>query len=214
MKPTAIDLFAGCGGFSNGFTQAGFEITHAVEFDATIAETYAKTQIIVDDIKNVDESQILPTADIIIGGPPCQGFSMAGARIRGGFADDSRNYLFKHYFNIVKTVQPKIFVMENVKGIQTMNKGAIFAEIIRLFENIGYNVQYSVFNASDFGVPQNRERMVIMGVRKTEKMGKTDKKAENWDFSACIKMHKISPKPHFGMPFTIWKICQRTAQRQ
>ncbi|MCL1986439.1 MAG: DNA cytosine methyltransferase, partial [Firmicutes bacterium] len=89
MKPKVIDLFAGCGGFSSGFTQAGFEITHAVEFDATIAETYAKnhakTQIIVDDIKNVDESQLLSAADIIIGGPPCQGFSMAGARIRGGF---------------------------------------------------------------------------------------------------------------------------------
>ncbi|MDR2104551.1 MAG: DNA cytosine methyltransferase [Deferribacteraceae bacterium] len=122
----AIDLFAGCGGFSTGFVKAEFKITHAVEFDKTIARTYAlnhpSTTLIVDDIQNINNSIFQPNSvDVIIGGPPCQGFSMAGARIRQNFIDDQRNYLFRHYFNIVSRVRPKVFVMENVKGIQTMN---------------------------------------------------------------------------------------------
>lgn len=93
--------------------------------------------MVVDDIKSVDHQRIFKEndADVIIGGPPCQGFSMAGARIRNGFIDDPRNYLFKHYFNIVKTVKPKVFVMENVKGMLTMHGGKIFAEIQKLFSD-------------------------------------------------------------------------------
>lgn len=165
----AIDLFAGCGGFSCGFQKAGFDITMAVEFDKMIASSYAKnhlkTKVIVDDIKNVDNDKIFKkgSADVIIGGPPCQGFSMAGARIRGGFIEDPRNYLFKHYFNIVKIVRPKIFVLENVKGILTLKNGKIFDEIKRSFESLGYKVQYKVVRASDFGIPQSRERVVIFG---------------------------------------------------
>ena len=117
-----IDLFAGCGGLSLGFIQAGFSVEKAVEYDPVIANTYQRNHpevdVIVDDIKNIDTSDMFAgtTADVIIGGPPCQGFSMAGARIRQGFIDDPRNYLFKHYFNVVKTVRPKVFVMENVKA--------------------------------------------------------------------------------------------------
>lgn len=124
-----IDLFAGCGGLSLGFIQAGFSVEKAVEYDPVIANTYQRNHpevdVIVDDIKNIDTSDMFAgtTADVIIGGPPCQGFSMAGARIRQGFIDDPRNYLFKHYFNVVKTVRPKVFVMENVKGISTMQGG-------------------------------------------------------------------------------------------
>ena len=119
----AIDLFAGCGGLSLGFIKAGYDITKAIEIDPPIANTYKinhpEVDVIVDDIKNIDCSGVFRAgdADVIIGGPPCQGFSMAGARIRHGFIDDPRNYLFKHYFNVVKTVHPKIFVMENVKGM-------------------------------------------------------------------------------------------------
>ena len=118
-----IDLFAGCGGFSTGFIQAGFKISKAVEYDASIANTYhlnhLTTNTMISDIGLIDNKEFFTEneADIIIGGPPCQGFSMAGARIRGGFIDDPRNYLFKHYFNIVKIVKPKIFIIENVKGI-------------------------------------------------------------------------------------------------
>lgn len=175
-----IDLFAGCGGFSIGFLQEGFEIYKAVEFDKVIASTYIKnhphTPVIIDDIKNVDFQNEFKKndADVIIGGPPCQGFSMAGARIRNGFIGDPRNYLFKHYFNIVKAVKPKVFIMENVKGIATMQGGKIFDEILTLFrdksafDGDSYNVYYKVLKATDFGIPQTRERMIIIGVLNKE----------------------------------------------
>lgn len=172
-----IDLFAGCGGFSTGFRQAGFDISKAVEFDSSIANTYQlnhpNTKTIVADIATVDNNKFFSKgeADIIIGGPPCQGFSMAGARIRGGFIDDPRNYLFKHYFNVVKIVKPKIFIMENVKGLLTMSNGAIFNEIVSLFSDHNnfdgdkYYVHYKVINGLDFGIPQRRERVIIIGIK-------------------------------------------------
>lgn len=170
-----IDLFAGCGGLSLGFEQSGYKVDKAVEFDESIAATYKlnypEVNVIVDDIKNVACSDIFKRgdADVIIGGPPCQGFSMAGARIRHGFIDDPRNYLFKHYFNIVKLVHPKVFVMENVKGMLTMQGGKIFEEIIRIFsdpamlDNEPYHVYHRVVKAVDFGIPQKRERLIIIG---------------------------------------------------
>lgn len=170
-----IDLFAGCGGFSYGFERAGFKIILAVEFDKTIAESYKanhkNVNVIVNDIKKVDNSKIFKNVDaqVIIGGPPCQGFSMAGARIRKGFIDDPRNYLFKHYFNVVKLVKPKIFILENVKGILNLKKGQIFREIESVFKNPDnfngkpYKIQYKVVKVKQFGVPQNRERVIIIG---------------------------------------------------
>ena len=199
-----IDLFAGCGGLSVGFIEAGFKVTHAVEFDKSIAETYIKnhknTKLIVDDIKNVDTSEIFVKgmADVIIGGPPCQGFSMAGARIRENFIDDPRNYLFKHYFNIVKKVQPKIFIMENVKGIKTMKNGEVFEEILGSFDDIGYEVHARIFKASDFGIPQTRERMIILGVLHRD-----------WDFEEFIKKTKdkiTKIQPDFFNKLNIWDV--------
>jgi DNA (cytosine-5)-methyltransferase 1 len=170
-----IDLFSGAGGLSLGFMKDGYTVKKAVEFDESIANTYKmnhpEVDMIVDDIKNIDQSGLFHSGDanVIIGGPPCQGFSMAGARIRNGFMDDSRNYLFKHYFNVVKTVKPEVFIMENVKGIKTMQNGQIFNEILRLFSDSElldgkpYHLYHRVVKASDFGVPQKRERMIIIG---------------------------------------------------
>lgn len=170
-----IDLFAGCGGLSLGFMKAGYVVNKAVEFDPAIAQTYSvnhpEVNVIVDDIANVDTTGVFSRgdADVIIGGPPCQGFSMAGARIRHGFIDDPRNYLFKHYFNVVKAVRPKAFIMENVKGMKNMQGGQIFEEILRLFsdpeetDGAPYHLFYKVIKASDFGVPQKRERLIIIG---------------------------------------------------
>lgn len=170
-----IDLFAGCGGFSCGFEKAGYDIISAVEFDKNIAKSYEinhpATKMIADDIKNVDNNNIFKKNDatVIIGGPPCQGFSMAGARIRKGFIDDPRNYLFKHYFNVVKIVRPKIFIIENVKGILTMKEGQIFNEIKKIFEDSNnfegkpYKIQYKVMKAKEYGIPQNRERTIMIG---------------------------------------------------
>lgn len=176
----AIDLFAGCGGLSLGFIKEGYEIAKAVEYDESIAKTYQanhpQIEIIVDDIKNVDHGGVFKEndADVIIGGPPCQGFSMAGARIRDGFMGDPRNFLFKHYFNVVKTVKPDVFVMENVKGITTMENGKIFKEILSIFSDPAlldgsyYKLYHQIVRAVDFGVPQKRERMIIIGVRNKE----------------------------------------------
>lgn len=170
-----IDLFSGCGGLSLGFIKDGYTVKKAVEFDKNIAKTYKmnhpEVELIVDDIGNIDKSEVFKKndADVIIGGPPCQGFSMAGSRIRKGFIDDPRNYLFKHYFNVVKTVKPKVFVMENVKGIKTMQQGKIFEEILKIFSDSEmldgnpYHLFYKVVRAVEFGIPQKRERMIIVG---------------------------------------------------
>lgn len=178
----AIDLFSGCGGLSLGFMKAGYTINKAVEFDPPIANTYKcnhpEVDVIVDDIRNIDTTGVFKhgDADVIIGGPPCQGFSMAGARIRHGFIDDPRNYLFKHYFNVVKEVRPKVFVMENVKGMQTMQRGEIFQEILGIFtdtaamEGIPYHLFHRVIKAVDFGIPQKRERLIIIGTTNSDIM--------------------------------------------
>lgn len=170
-----IDLFSGCGGLSLGFIKEGYTVKKAVEFDSSIANTYKmnhpEVEVIVDDIRNIDNSGVFQhgDADVIIGGPPCQGFSMAGSRIREGFMGDPRNFLFKHYFNVVKTVKPKVFVMENVKGIMTMQDGKIFEEILKIFtdpdllDGQAYHLDYKVVKAVEFGVPQKRERMLIIG---------------------------------------------------
>lgn len=170
-----IDLFSGAGGLSLGFMKDGYKVKTAVEFDKSIANTYKlnhpEVSVVVDDIKNIDQSGLFSShdADVIIGGPPCQGFSMAGSRIRNGFMDDPRNFLFKHYFNVVKSVKPEVFIMENVKGIKTMQHGKIFDEILKIFsspdllDGRSYHLFYKVVKAVDFGVPQKRERMIIIG---------------------------------------------------
>lgn len=170
-----IDLFSGCGGLSLGFMKEGYAVKRAVEFDEKIANNYMmnhpEVDMIVDDIRNIDQSGVFKNgdADVIIGGPPCQGFSMSGARIREGFIDDPRNYLFKHYFNVVKAVRPKVFIMENVKGILTMQNGKIFEEIQRIFQDAEmldghpYHLYYRVVKAVEFGIPQKRERVIIIG---------------------------------------------------
>lgn len=203
-----IDLFAGCGGLSIGFMQEGFETYKAVEYDKTIASTYIKnhphTPVIIDDIKNIDVSNEFKSgdADVIIGGPPCQGFSMAGARIRTGFIDDPRNYLFKHYYNIVRMVKPKVFIIENVKGIATMQKGKIFEEILSLFKDEKafdgdvYNVYHKVVKATDFGIPQTRERMIIIGV-----LNKSIILDEIFDKARATL---ISSQPHYFDKTTVW----------
>lgn len=165
-----IDLFAGCGGFSLGFKQNKFEIIKAVEFDKSIANSYKQnhpnTKMYVEDIKNISNKKYFSygEADVIIGGPPCQGFSMAGARNRGGFIDDPRNYLFKNYYQIVKIVKPKVFFMENVKGLISMQNGLILQEIISLFQKLGYSIFYRVIKAVEYGIPQKRERVILIGV--------------------------------------------------
>lgn len=174
-----IDLFAGVGGLSTGFRKAGFNIVLANEIDKSIAVSYEKnhkeTIMINDDIKNIlpKLDNLKEKIDVIIGGPPCQGFSMAGARIRENkaneFLDDPRNYLFRNYFQIVQKIEPTFFVMENVPGMLSMKGGRIIEEIEKLFtdesnfKNGRYYIYKKVLNAHDYGVPQERHRLIIFG---------------------------------------------------
>lgn len=171
-KYTYIDLFSGAGGMSLGFDNAGFKNLFAIEFNKNFAETYKKNfpnhQLIVDDIKNVTEQQIHDIiknkrVDVVIGGPPCQGFSIAG-NIGRNFIDDDRNRLFKEFVRFVNCLKPKIFILENVKAMESHNHGKTIKEIISSFEQIGYKVKYKVLNAADYGVPQERRRIFLVGM--------------------------------------------------
>src|SRR3989344_7613059 len=168
MKPKVIDLFAGCGGFSYGFAKAGFEVVGFVEMWKPAIETFVKNhphaQHLGHDItkiKNNELEKFKGKVDLIIGGPPCQGFSMAGKRN----PKDDRNQLYKEFLRFVKIIEPNIIVMENVKGILSMNdKGneRIINKIVNEFIKNNYFVSYKLLNSSDYGVPQNRERVVII----------------------------------------------------
>ena len=168
MKPTVIDLFAGVGGLSLGFEMAGFKVALANEYDPSIAEAYKKnrpnTKMIVEDITKlpVDETfgPYEGKVDVVIGGPPCQGFSQKGKRKS---INDPRNFLFRYYYEVVNRVKPKYFVIENVPNLLTTEDGYFKDEIVELFSGIGYAVSCGVLCAADFGVPQDRHRTCIIG---------------------------------------------------
>ncbi len=169
-KPlTFIDLFSGCGGLSLGFEQSGFKGLLAIDFWQDALTTYSHNR---EDAKTFcgDLSTISPLdiklkfnindVDVIIGGPPCQGFSIAGKRI----IEDKRNELYKAFVNFVRVFKPKAFVMENVPTILSMGNGIIRDSILSDFSSLGYNVNYKILLASDYGVPQNRRRAVFVGL--------------------------------------------------
>lgn len=168
MKPTVIDLFAGVGGMSLGFEMSGFDVLLANEYDKSIAEAYIanhkNTKMIIGDITFLDLKKTFGSyrgkVDVVIGGPPCQGFSQKGQRKT---IHDERNFLFKYYVSVVELVKPKYFVMENVPNLLTAEGGYFRKEIEELFNYMGYSLQCGVLNASDYGVPQNRRRAVIIG---------------------------------------------------
>lgn len=170
MKPTVIDLFAGVGGLSLGFEMAGFNVLLANEYDPSIASAYElnhpKTKMIVGDITSLNLDEVFGKysgkVDVIIGGPPCQGFSQKGQRKT---IHDERNFLFKYYVKVVGLVRPRYFVMENVPNLLTSEGGYFKQEIEKLFNDMGYSLSMGVLNASDYGVPQNRRRAVIIGKR-------------------------------------------------
>lgn len=166
--PVMVDLFCGAGGLSLGFTQQGYVTSLANDIEPCCIDTYAhnhpkvpRKHIILGDIKGVVDKMVellrFKDVDVVVGGPPCQGFSMAN---RQRLIDDPRNHLYKEYVRAVKTIQPKFFVMENVKGMLSVAQ-----QVVSDFKAIGYDVAYRVVNAKDFGVPQNRERLIYIGNR-------------------------------------------------
>ena len=167
-----IDLFCGIGGLSLGFEQAGFEVCAAVDMWADAVKTYNHNRkekvakvISVEDFNEKELSSIIATEKItgIIGGPPCQGFSTVGKRE----IDDPRNKMYLEFYKAVKLVNPDFFVIENVKGMLTLNKGAFVKDLLKRFgeDGLGYTISYQLLNAADYGIPQNRYRVFYVGIK-------------------------------------------------
>lgn len=159
-----VSLFSGAGGLDLGLLQAGHEVIWANDYDRDAVATYERnigTHIVYGDICGIPSTAI-PSCDVVVGGFPCQGFSMAN-RLR--FEEDVRNRLYLEFLRIVQDKQPRYFLAENVKGILSLADGAAIARIEQDFSSAGYRVSKQLFNVADFGVPQTRQRVIIAGVR-------------------------------------------------
>jgi|LSQX01.1.fsa_nt_gb DNA (cytosine-5)-methyltransferase 1 len=164
-KYKVVSLFSGAGGMDLGFIQAGFDIIWANDIIPESIETYKKNignHIVFGDIRMISSNDIPDNPDVIIGGFPCQGFSIANTRRS---MEDQRNFLYKEMLRIIKDKKPKMFVAENVKGLLSMEKGQVIEMIKRDFEELGYYVEARLLNAAEYGVPQLRERVIILGNR-------------------------------------------------
>ena len=176
-RPSVLDVFAAPGGLSEGFRQARYFIAAQIDNDLwgckTLTYNFANrgTLVIQGDIRSIS---ITGKVDVVIGGPPCQSFSMVGRpkiahlqknKVRKRFIDDERNRLYKEFVRIVKSVNPQFFVMENVPGIYSFDEGKIVEQILEDFEAVGYYTQHDVLNAVQFGVPQVRKRVFFIGNR-------------------------------------------------
>ncbi|MDR0314108.1 MAG: DNA cytosine methyltransferase [Treponema sp.] len=170
---TAIDLFAGAGGFSEGFRMEGFHILAANDLDKNAADTYKQNhpevQFLDGPIQDIDGQDLLKVTgikkeelDVLIGGPPCQAFSVYNHQ--RGFHDE-RSGLFREYIRIVEALKPKIIVMENVTGMSSVEKGRAIIEIHKALEQLGYTAEHKILKAEDYGVPQERRRIIFFGVR-------------------------------------------------
>lgn len=170
-SPTLVDFFCGAGGMSLGFCQNGYKVLLANDIEAVCTETYSfnhydipKNRIITGDIKSLVDNinnYVQDIVDVVIGGPPCQGFSNAN---RQRVIDDPRNILYKYYVKGIEKLKPKFFVMENVKGMLSVAEQ--IKEDFHNLQNVEYDVAFNVFNAKNFAVPQNRERLIYIGIRK------------------------------------------------
>lgn len=187
MSHKVLDLFCGCGGLSHGFIEADYEVVAGIDHwqDAldTFAFNHTQSKAIKADLFDISPEQIaqqLETKDIdvIIGGPPCQGFSIAGKRL----IDDERNQLYKSFVEFVSYFKPKAFIMENVPNIISMGKGAVKDEIIEDFTKLGYTVTYKILLASEYGVPQNRRRAFFVGL----------KNGQTFDFPVPTTQHLVT----------------------
>lgn len=168
QKKVGIDIFAGAGGLSLGAEWAGIKVTHAIEIDKMSALTYTRnhlsTQVLCDDIANIDPTVIQASPFILFGGPPCQGFSVSNRKTRN--LENENNGLFKEFLRFVKILNPEWFLFENVEGLVTFCKGDTLRYILNQFKKIGYRTSHAILYASDYGVPQHRNRFFIVGNRK------------------------------------------------
>lgn len=167
-KPKLLDLFCGAGGLSWGFEKVGFEVSWGLDNWKPAIDTFKanhpKAKVYQVDITKVSDSQLkewFKGTSVIVGGPPCQGFSTAGKRA----LDDPRNKLVKEFLRVVKALLPDAFVMENVEGFTNFNKGALVLELIEEFEKLNYDLTYGVLDAVNYGVPQRRKRFFLIGIK-------------------------------------------------
>ena len=185
-RPVAIDLFSGVGGLSLGFEQAGFDVATSVEYDPVHAAVHAfnfpLTQVLCASVAAISPDDLLAAArggmaghgradwdgqvDVVFGGPPCQGFSTMGKRL----VDDPRNQLVFHFFRLVRDLRPRYFVMENVPGMKAGGHSSILNALLEEFAQIGYRIAQPVriLNAADYGVPQDRRRLILLGAREDQ----------------------------------------------
>lgn len=168
-KITTIDLFSGCGGLSYGLNEVGFNLVLGIDHWAPSLETFSHNhpgaKILCADISKLNGRDILKITkqkvDLIVGGPPCQGFSLSGPR---NFYDN-RNRLYLDFIRLVKELKPRAFIIENVPGLAALFGGQVKERIITEFSKLGYTVNAKILNASDYGVPQNRKRIVFVGLK-------------------------------------------------
>jgi DNA (cytosine-5)-methyltransferase 1 len=157
-----VSIFSGAGGMDLGFKQAGFEIIFANDISVKACETYEKNLDLKPVRKDVRKIKQLPKADVLIACNPCQGFSIIGKRDE----NDERNLLYREIFRCLRLVNPKFFVVENVRGLASLYKGKFLTRMLRGFSRCGYKVRWQILDAKDYGVPQHRERIFIVGIRK------------------------------------------------
>ncbi|WP_016953031.1 DNA cytosine methyltransferase [Anabaena sp. PCC 7108] len=202
-RPIAVDLFAGAGGMTLGFEQAGFDVLAAVELDpihcAVHKFNFPFWTVLCKSVEDMTGEEIRNNSeignheiDVVFGSPPCQGFSLIGKRS----FDDPRNSLVFHFIRLVLELKPKFFVLENVKGMTVGKHKEFIAEIIDKFENNGYTVNhnYQVLNAANYGVPQNRERLFLLGCRQDLKLPNYPDKITN-PAKSNHKSHKLLELP-------------------
>ena len=175
MSFTVLDTFAGAGGFSLGFQMAGAEIIGAIEIDSWARETFAynhpKATVLQKDITTLSDEEIISTfgkskLDIILGGPPCQGFSICNQN--NGDPKEPRNSLFREFIRMGHLLNPQVMIMENVPNLvkaKTKNKELVIDIIVSELENLGFNVSYAILNATNYGVPQIRKRLFVMATK-------------------------------------------------
>ena len=177
-KLSFIDLFCGAGGMSHGFKKEGFELLFAVDNNEYCKKVYEKNfpgdKFFHLDLKNITNQKFKSligrdNVDLVVGGPPCQGFSTIGNRVSSNPTNrskkDDRNNLVYEFIRLVEVAKPKMFVMENVKGILTRDEGKIFSNLLKMIERLGFSYRYRVLNAADYGVPQFRKRVFIIGTK-------------------------------------------------
>lgn len=195
-----LDLFCGCGGISEGYRLAGFEIAGGIDCNehatVTFQHNFKNAKVHNIDITTFSNEQILDEysdVDVIVGGPPCQGFSTANRHQKE--TDDPRNRLFFEYIRFVQQIHPKLIMIENVRGLLTRDGGYAINRIEEILGAEEYNITYKVLDASEYGVPQNRKRAIIIGIRR-------DFKDEYFDFDKLVKLPKTTVADAIGELYT------------